>query len=241
MRKKYPDVLFMAEAYWDLESALQQQGFNYCYDKRLYDRLAHENGTSVRQHLLADLAYQEKLVRFIENHDEPCAAATFSALQQRAAAVTIMTLPGAKLLHEGQLEGCRAKLPVQLGRRPIEPADGELRAFYLKLIPAVNDKAFREGEWNLCECSGWPDNQSCANLVSWCWRKEKACYLIVVNLSAGSAQGLIQIPWHDLAGRTWRLIDSFTGAVYERDGDELHSTGLFVDLPAWGFHLLKVQ
>ena len=137
----------MAEAYWDLESALQQQGFNYCYDKRLYDRLAHENASSVRLHLLADIAYQEKLVRFIENHDEPRAAATFSALQQRAAAVTILTLPGAKLLHEGQLEGCRAKLPVQLGRRPIEPADGELRAFYLKLIPAVNDKAFREGEW----------------------------------------------------------------------------------------------
>ena len=189
VRKKYPDMLFMAEAYWDLESALQQQGFNYCYDKRLYDRLAHENGTSVRQHLLADLAYQEKLVRFIENHDEPRAAATFSALQQRAAAVTIMTLPGAKLLHEGQLEGCRAKLPVQLGRRPIEPADGELRAFYLKLIQAVNDKAFREGEWQLCDCSGWPDNQSCSNLVAWCWRKEKECYLIVVNLSAAKRSG----------------------------------------------------
>ena len=29
----------MAEAYWDLEWALQQQGFDYCYDKRLYDRL----------------------------------------------------------------------------------------------------------------------------------------------------------------------------------------------------------
>jgi 1,4-alpha-glucan branching enzyme len=240
VRKKYPDMLFMAEAYWDLESALQQQGFNYCYDKRLYDRLAHENASSVRQHLLADLAYQEKLVRFIENHDEPRAAATFSALQQRAAAVTIMTLPGAKLLHEGQLEGCRVKLPVQLGRHPIEPADQELQTFYQKLVQAVNGKAFREGEWRLCDCSGWHDNQSCANLVSWCWRKEKACYLIVVNLSAGSAQGLIQIPWHDLAGRTWRLIDSFTGAVYERDGDELHSTGLFVDLPAWGFHLLKI-
>jgi hypothetical protein len=241
VRKKYPDMLFMAEAYWDLESALQQQGFNYCYDKRLYDRLAHEHASSVRLHLLADLAYQEKLVRFIENHDEPRAAATFSALQQRAAAVTIMTLPGAKLLHEGQLAGCRAKLPVQLGRRPIEPADGELRAFYLKLMQAVNDKAFREGEWRLCDCSGWPDNQSCANLAAWCWKKDKERCLIVVNLSDTSAQGLIQIPWHDLAGRTWRLTDSFTGAVYERDGDELHSTGVFVDLPAWGFHLLKFQ
>jgi hypothetical protein len=239
--KKYPDALFMAEAYWELESALQQQGFNYCYDKRLYDRLVHESAESVRLHLLSDLAYQEKLVRFIENHDEPRAAATFSALQQRAAAVTIMTLPGAKLLHEGQLEGCRVKLPVQLGRHPIEPADQELRTFYQNLVQAVNDKAFREGEWRLCDCSGWPDNQSCANLVSWCWRKEKECYLIVLNLSAAPAQGLIQIPWHDLACRAWRLTDSFTGEVYERDGGEMQSVGLFVDLPAWGFHLLKVQ
>jgi hypothetical protein len=241
VRKKYSDALFMAEAYWDLESTLQQQGFNYCYDKRLYDRLVHENASSVRLHLLADLAYQEKLVRFIENHDEPRAAETFSLGKERAAAVTIMTLPGAKLLHEGQIEACRVKLPVQLGRRPIEPADAELRSFYLKLVQAVSGKTFREGEWQLCDCSGWPDNQSCVNLVSWCWRKGKERYLIAVNLSAASAQGIILIPWDDLAGRFWRLNDSFTGAVYERDGDEMQCTGLFVDLPGWGFHFMKLQ
>ena len=67
----------MAEAYWDLEWELQQQGFSYCYDKRLYDRLVHDSAESVRQHLLAELNYQQKLVRFIENHDEPRAAAVF--------------------------------------------------------------------------------------------------------------------------------------------------------------------
>ena len=34
-----PDFCFMAEVYWDLEWTLQQQGFDYTYDKRLYDRL----------------------------------------------------------------------------------------------------------------------------------------------------------------------------------------------------------
>ena len=109
VRKQYPETLFMAEAYWGLEWELQQQGFNYCYDKRLYDRLVHDSAESVRQHLLADLSYQDKLVRFIENHDEPRAAATFLAQKQRAAAVTILTLPGAKLLHEGQLRGMQGK------------------------------------------------------------------------------------------------------------------------------------
>ncbi|SPE23893.1 Alpha amylase, catalytic region (fragment) [Candidatus Sulfopaludibacter sp. SbA3] len=39
MKRSYPDFLFMAEAYWDREWDLQQQGFDFCYDKRLYDRL----------------------------------------------------------------------------------------------------------------------------------------------------------------------------------------------------------
>ena len=41
----------MAEAYWDLEWALQQQGFDYCYDKKLYDRMEHGDAENVRLHL----------------------------------------------------------------------------------------------------------------------------------------------------------------------------------------------
>src|SRR6185295_7671291 len=132
VRKRHPHVLFIAEAYWDMEWQLQQQGFDYCYDKRLYDRLEHlehDGAESVRLHLCADPAYQEKLVRFIENHDEPRAAATFSPMKHRAAAVTVMTTPGAKLLHAGQFEGYKTRLPVFLRRSPPEPIDHDLRAF----------------------------------------------------------------------------------------------------------------
>ena len=90
---------------------LQQQGFDYCYDKKLYDRMEHGDAESVRLHLLADMAYQQGLVRFLENHDEPRAAATFAAEKARAAAVTLLTLPGAKLLHEGQFEGRQGTAP----------------------------------------------------------------------------------------------------------------------------------
>ena len=94
VRRRHPDMLFVAEAYWDLEWALQQQGFDYCYDKRHYDRLLHESPGDVRAHLLADVAYQRRLVRFLENHDEPRAAATMPRGNERAAAVMIATLPG---------------------------------------------------------------------------------------------------------------------------------------------------
>jgi hypothetical protein len=240
MRASHPDFLFMAEAYWDLEWELMQQGFDYCYDKRLYDRLEHDFAEQIRLHLTADLGYQEKLVRFIENHDEPRAAATFPGGKDRVAAVTILALPGAKLLHDGQLEGRRVRLPVQLGRRPVEPEDGDLQTFYRRLLSAVDTPAIRDGEWRLCERSGWPDNQSCMNLVAWCWRKGEEQRVVVVNLSEARSQGRIRVPWDDLAGRSWRLTDVLSESVYERDGDEMRDVGLYVDLEGWAYHLLSL-
>jgi len=239
VRQEQPGFLFIAEAYWDLEGELQQLGFDFCYDKRLYDRLVNENAESVRVHLLADPAYQEKLVRFIENHDEPRAAATFSFPKLRAAAVTIATLPGAKLFHQGQFEGCKIKLPVQLGRRPAEIPSQESLAFYRQLLRAIQAPAFRQGEWQLCQRNGWPDTPSSQNPVAWGWRKGAQRYLIVVNLSDASAQGLIRPPWDDLQGKAWRLVDDFTGESLERDGGQMVNAGLDVSLGPWGFGFWK--
>ena len=231
----------MAEAYWDLEWELQQLDFDYCYDKRLYDRLEHDNAGSVRLHLTAGLDYQDKLVRFIENHDEPRAAATFSPEKERAAALTILTLPGAKLLYEGQLEGRRIRPPVFLARGPVEPLDADLRVFYYELLAAVKESGLRKGEWHLCERTGWSDNSSYSNLVAWCWGQGEACLLVVVNLSEYRSQARVQLPWNNLAGRTRQLTDVLSGDTFERDGDEMQLTGLYVDLPAWRFHFLRFQ
>src|SRR5436190_12041904 len=180
IKSRYPGFLFIAEAYWDLEWELQQQGFDFCYDKKLYDRLEHSNAENTRLHLAADSAYQQKLVRFIENHDEPRAASTFSCLEARAAAVAILTLPGAKLLHQGQMEGVKVRLPVFLRRRPEEPLDGDLGSFYRCLMKATDRDIFRQGEWQRCERSGWPDNQSCLNILAWCWALNDERFLIVI-------------------------------------------------------------
>jgi hypothetical protein len=238
-KMKYPDFLFMAEAYWDLEWDLQQQGFDFCYDKKLYDRLEHDNAESVRLHLCAESAYQDRLVRFIENHDEPRAARTFSPAKERAAAVTIATVPGAKLLHEGQFEGFKVRLPVFLARRPSEAVDPHLKVFYQKLLAAMNTETLRGGEWRLCERTGWPDNQSFLNLVAWCWRGAKERYLVVVNLSGAKSQARVKVPWEELKGASCRLADLISGAVYQRAGEELVNAGLYVDLEPWEFHFLK--
>ena len=237
VKAKHPDFRFIAEAYWDMEWELQQQGFDACYDKRLYDRLEHDPAETVRLHLCADLGYQEKLLRFIENHDEPRAAATFDPARHRAAAVTALTQTGVALIHEGQMEGRRVRPPVFLARRPDEPVDHDLVAFYRRLLETIREAGVRQGVWRLCERSGWPDNQSHMNIVSWCWQGVRAFCLIVVNLSGAPAQAQVRMPIDSLRGRTWPLKDAFTSAVYERQGDGMCDPGLYVDLPPWGIHM----
>ncbi len=236
VKEKYPEFRFIAEAYWDLEWELQQQGFDFCYDKRLYDRLEHDHAETIRLHLCAEDTFQEKLVRFVENHDEPRAAAAFPGPKNRAAALTALSIPGARLVHEGQMEGRLTRLPVFLGRRPGEDPDTELMSFYGQLLRELQTGDYFDGTWRLCETGGWPDNASHLNLVAWCWKGQTDRCLIVVNLSGMHVQGLVRVPWDDLKGRAWPLKDVFTSALYERNGDEIYGPGFYIDLAPWAFH-----
>jgi hypothetical protein len=240
VKSVHPDFCFIAEAYWDLEWELQQQGFDFCYDKRLYDRLEHGEARGIQLHLSADLAYQEKLLRFLENHDEPRATVAFSRAEEEAAAVVASSLPGARLFHEGQLEGRKTRLPVFLGRRPEEPVDQGLQTFYEKLLAAIHTPIFHDGAWKLCGCSGWPDNQSCQNLVAWSWVKDNDRRLIMVNFSEGAVQARVQVPWGEVRGAIWHLTDAFSGWSCERDGDEMAAAGLYVELNAWSFYFFDL-
>ncbi len=215
------------------------QGFDFCYDKRLYDRLAHEGAESVRLHLGADPAYQDRLLRFIENHDEPRAAATFPPGKERAAAIVAATLPGARLIYEGQLEGRRVRPPVFLRRRPVETADPALSAFYGRLLRVINTPLFREGKWSLCNCTGWPDNSSYRNLLAWTWVRSSERYLVAVNLSDSRSQARIQIGWEGPQWESWHLSDVLSGVTFDRSGPEIRDAGLYVELEPWGSHFFR--
>lgn len=238
VKRQHPDFLFIAEAYWDREWDLHQQGFDYCYDKRLYDRLERDQTEEVHRHLRAAVTFQSGLLRFIENHDEPRAVKVFSAPRLRAAAVTMATVPGAKLFQEGQFEGRTVRPPVFLARRPAEPVNADLEAFYRKLLWLTSSHALKKGQWQLCERTGWPDNPSYQHIVAWGWRSDEEYNLIVVNLSKAPAQARVRLPWNELRDATWYMTDLFSGEEYQRSGNELSTEGLFVDLPAWGFHAL---
>lgn len=124
-----------------------QHGFDYCYDKRLYDRLLSRDAASVRAHLWADLTYQNRLARFLENHDETRAAQQFPVPVHQAAAVITYLTPGLRFFHEGQFEGRRVKVSMHLGRRPKEPVDPVLQEFYRRLLACLKRPEVRNGCW----------------------------------------------------------------------------------------------
>ena len=153
VRERVPGFCFMAEVYWDLEWTMQQQGFDYAYDKRLYDRLRDGHARPVREHLHAGLDYQDKLARFMENHDEPRAAATFAPPMHEAAAIITYLSPGLRFFHQGQFEGRTKRISPHLVRAPIEATDEALQRFYEGLQAVLQHPVFRDGEWRLLECA----------------------------------------------------------------------------------------
>ncbi len=243
VRERFPDFVFCAEAYWDLEPVLVGQGFDACYDKRLYDRLVHrEPAASIRAHLGADPAYQAHTVRFVENHDEPRLASALAPPANRAAALVALTLPGVALLHEGQESGRRVRVPVTLRRRPEEAPDGDLVAWHRQVRDALagsddREQWMRRGTWSLVDVDGWPDNRSCESIVAWTWSSPDSSHLVAINLSDGTADGRVRLDWVTAAPVV--LTDLLTGVRYLRDGAAIAGDGLYVSLPPRGAHLLR--
>ncbi|MCM2465374.1 alpha-amylase family glycosyl hydrolase [Methanoculleus oceani] len=241
VRKEHPGFVFMAEVYWDLEWTLQQQGFDYTYDKRLYDRLRSGEGRPVREHFRADPEYQRRSVRFLENHDEDRAAAVFPPDRHRAAAVLAFLCPGLRFFHRGQFAGRRKFVPVHLCREPEEPTDQAIEEFYRGLLACLRLPAFRDGEWRLLDCNpAWEGNPSHDGYIAFAWEGGEERLLVAVNYAPDRGQCYVPLPWADLAGKTVSLRDLMGPAEYDRDGGSLLSPGLYLDIPGWGCHVFTV-
>ena len=251
VKARYPDFLMLAEVYWDMEYELQQLGFDYTYDKRLYDLLLHGDAASIRTHLGAglsnesrqdNLSYQRHLARFVENHDEQRAWASFGMQGSLAAAALALMLPGFRLFHDGQLEGQRSRLPVQLGRRYPEPADSGVESFYRRLLTGLADPVFHNGEWRLLEPrEAWQGNPSYQNFVAYSWVHGDEYRLVVVNMAADQSQCYLPLGWSALAGDHWELRDLLSDRHYVRYGDTLQNPGLYLDLGPYDYHLFQLQ
>ncbi len=238
IKSEMPDFVFMAEVYWGLERELQQEGFDFTYDKPLYDRLRYSTPDDVRSHLEADLSYQNKLVRFIENHDEERAATAFHD-KAKAAALVAATIPGATLFHEGQFEGKSIKIPIQLTRKPADPVNHDTIHFYQTLLKEIKDDIYHKGDWKLLEVSSAGED-TYHNIIAYQWTMQDRNKIIAVNLGDQEAHAYIR-PSLPSDKNECILFDHMTNKRYEREASEVNTKGLFIKLAPYQAHLFDVR
>ncbi|MEW6602395.1 MAG: alpha-amylase family glycosyl hydrolase, partial [Nitrospirota bacterium] len=238
-RRAVPDSVLIAEAYWETEWELQQLGFDYTYDKRLYDRVASASVEDIYLHLRADIGFQRKLTRFIENHDEQRSAEVFGKERLEAAAVLFATLPGMRLYHQGQIEGKRIKVPVQMRRVMHEKPDRDICRLYEKLLSITGQRVFSEGDWRLREVFTLTGDGP-HDLIAYTWQAGDSIKLVVVNLTSMTAAG--RIPLEDLAvrGRDFTLFDELNANIYLRSGNDMLHPGLIVILEPFRAHIFDI-
>jgi hypothetical protein len=247
VRERVPGFVFMAEVYWDLEWTLQQQGFDYAYDKRLYDRLREHHARPVREHFHAGLDYQNKLARFLENHDEPRAVATFPNDIHKAAAVITFLSPGLRFFHQGQFAGRKKRISPHLSRCPDEPVDADVAKFYDRLLAVLRQPIVHDGRWQLLECTpAWDGNwtHDCFLVFAWDAQvpprplEEKGGgdvgrLIVAVNYAPNQSQCHVRLPFPDLGNCQWCLQDQLSTESYDWAGNDLLSHGLFLDMRPW--------
>ena len=240
----FSDWLWIAEVYGNREWELQQLGFHFTYDKRLYDRLRYAPPQEIAQHLHVDVTFQNKLVRFLENHDEPRSAVVFGSSRLPAVGVLMATLPGMRLYHQGQLIGTRVRIPVQLCRVQEESPDETTAAFYDRILAIANEEVFHVDHWLLHTVQSAGDH-SFNNVIAYQWTTNKDWRLIVVNLSASVARGVIQIQGElgsesDLCS-VYTFYDQYSSQRYERRREDLKDNGLSICLDPFGCHIFSIS
>jgi len=238
IKKINPKFIFIAEVYWDMEWDLIQQGFDFCYDKRLYDRLLHSQTGEIKGHLNAELNYQNHLVRFIENHDEQRAITSFGLKKSLAAAMIVLTLPGSKLVHYGQNLGFSIKLPVQLGRYPSESTNNEIQKIYADFLQVLTKNISFSGTWKLVHTKN--------PLLIYYW-KDNSCFSIVFcNYSGYDLED--QIDLDNIVGKKVQNGEIFVEPIFSRKYEQQnhknfnlkeHSINLILN--PWEFLIVKIS
>lgn len=244
VKARHPDFLFLAEAYWGLESRMQALGFDYTYDKQLCDYLIWGNVTWAQRRLLESApGFVAASAHFLENHDERRAAEALPLAQHRAAALVILGLPGMRLLHDGQLTGSRIKLPVQLARRPVEARLPEIEALYERRLGALQLAGVGQGRATLlAPRPAWPENPSSQNFILVLWQSQPEEFaLVAINYAAHRSQCYAPLAVPHLAAHNWSMRDLLSDECYERFGNDLQSQGLYLDLAPYGAQVFLFQ
>ena len=181
VRDIHPEFTFIAEVYWGLEWEIQEMGFDYTYDKVLYDRLRFSNSENIKAHLGAEHLFQMRSIRFTSNHDEEESLKAFGKEKSLAASTIIATLPGARMFYLFQLLGRPARLPIQYVKDWFT-VDKEVATYYARLLTIASAPEFHGGQWSLKEVRALNDD-SYRNVLAWQWKQRNTGKMVVINYS----------------------------------------------------------
>jgi glycosidase len=240
VKTKYPVVQFLAEVY-DQQGTLQSLGFDFTYDKHLYDNLGNGNLDNIRSYISnLPASYIQRSAHFVENHDELRAAKFFgSNMRADGAAMVALTLPGMRFYNWGQREGFSNRLDVHLRRSYKEPVQTGVASFYDLFSGILTRDVFHTGTWSyktiLSSSTSW-------RLMAWEWSSAKEKALIVINYSDTIGAGLIIVnDASPVNGDNVTLTELISGEKYVRSNSEMKSSGLQVVVNYWSLQIFTYQ
>jgi hypothetical protein len=238
-REAAPNLILLAEAYWGTEPRLIDLGFSLAYDKILYDAVRNADVGAVQSRLSGIGDQQTHYARFLENHDEPRRAEVIPNDHLPAVGTLMGTLPGMRFYQQGELEGCKIRLPITLRLAADEPSDPYSLAFFQKILSLTGEDVYHQGNWSALEVAA-EGYTSPAGLLVYEWRSKKAWKIIAVNLAAGASQGRVHLGERVSPAQQYVFNDELNNVRYDRTGDELHNLGLFVRLEGFRAHIFSI-
>jgi hypothetical protein len=247
VRRKHPEILFIAEVYWGLEGRMRDVGFDFTYDKDLYDKLVAGDVAGLAYRGSRPLDEQLGNVRFLENHDEPRVNQTLGPERMRPAAAFAYTLPGLRFFQEGQESGRRLRPPVQLARAPVEAPDESCRAFHERLFALLTDETFHGGEWAPLEIrADGEEDPSRDGLLGNRWTHAGSTRVVVANFAAEPRRGRVLLPLEGpdgaVRGSAEAADTGLDGAVdFEENVKSLREVGLLVEIPAHDYRAYRIE
>ncbi|MDR0953670.1 MAG: hypothetical protein LBM71_05825 [Elusimicrobiota bacterium] len=240
VRSEHPGFIFGAEVYWGLEWEVQEMGFDYTYDKILYDRLLLSNAQDIAGHLNAEHLYQKRSIRFISNHDEESPITAFGPEKSKAAAVVVSTITGSRLYTLSQIFGEKRRLPIQYvpNSCDIDPA---VLAFYKKLFAITNHPCFHGGQWALKTPRPASDNDDTyKNFLAWSWTQQNTCKAVVINYSGARSRCFVPIS-KSPAGDTLTVREEFSQTTTTAPTAETKSKGFYLELAPYEAKILSLD
>ncbi len=237
-----PDFTLLAEVYWGLEWKLQQMGFDYTYDKVIYDRLRNMGADEVRGHLRAERLYQKRSARFIDNHDETPSISCMGKNKAMAAAVIISTIRGLRFYNDMQLNGISQRIPLQFPLYPAEEIKSmEMEKFYEHLLMIADHPAFHGGEWNLCEpIPLTAQDKTYRNFIAFTWIQRRTMKIVAVNYSQENSSCLLKVNIKP-KGESAVLFEEMSDRFFSFKAQDVSEGLPLENVPPYGFFVFDCE